>query len=406
MSLYEVLKASKTERFPDYWTLLWGRKLSASMIKTITGTLPLTFRSNGNDLLNYRIYGTADGAGVQTENEFDYITAQILNCYVSTNGTITYSAYDRGVIVPVQPSTTYTLVMKRYAKEGERVDDVSAVATTTLPERGTQGRMLFYAVYGDILQTFTTDADEYFVYFKFCNTIKSHLDEQLQSIMLIKGSIAPTSHIPYGYKLPLTVESGETENLFDENTVTRDQSINHETGNTFSSQSSYLSDYIDINDAVALSILISNVSGTIASQANRGWCYFDAQQNFISGITWIGRTFTSVTFTVNSVPENAKYLRFSFDKNIDAITLVKGSTPPDHYIPHRYTSDIPIYIGDSKLLSSDYIDYESGKIVRDGTPQDPPLPLPAIETFKGKNTLDSTETLGEVTIKGQIKPQS
>ena len=32
--------------------------------------------------------------------------------------------------------------------------------------------------------------------------------------------------------------------------------------------------------------------------------------------------------------------------------------------------------------------------------------LPVIETFNGENTLDSTETLGEVTIKGQIKPQS
>lgn len=31
-------------------------------------------------------------------------------------------------------------------------------------------------------------------------------------------------------------------------------------------------------------------------------------------------------------------------------------------------------------------------------PTDPPLPLPAIETFKGTNTLDSTETLGETTI--------
>lgn len=36
-------------------------------------------------------------------------------------------------------------------------------------------------------------------------------------------------------------------------------------------------------------------------------------------------------------------------------------------------------------------------------PTDPPLPLPAIETFNGENTLDSTETLGEVTIKGRIK---
>lgn len=31
-------------------------------------------------------------------------------------------------------------------------------------------------------------------------------------------------------------------------------------------------------------------------------------------------------------------------------------------------------------------------------PTDPPLPLPAIETFKGTNTLDSRETLGETTI--------
>ena len=38
-------------------------------------------------------------------------------------------------------------------------------------------------------------------------------------------------------------------------------------------------------------------------------------------------------------------------------------------------------------------------------PTDPLLPLPAIETFKGENTLDSTETVGEVTIKGKIKEE-
>lgn len=37
-------------------------------------------------------------------------------------------------------------------------------------------------------------------------------------------------------------------------------------------------------------------------------------------------------------------------------------------------------------------------------PTDPPLPLPAIETFSGENTLDSTETVGEVTIKGYRIP--
>jgi hypothetical protein len=36
-------------------------------------------------------------------------------------------------------------------------------------------------------------------------------------------------------------------------------------------------------------------------------------------------------------------------------------------------------------------------------PIDPPLPFPPIPTYKGENTLSSTETLGEVTIKGRIK---
>lgn len=36
-------------------------------------------------------------------------------------------------------------------------------------------------------------------------------------------------------------------------------------------------------------------------------------------------------------------------------------------------------------------------------PTDPPVPLQPIPTHKGKNTLSSTEALGEVTIKGKIK---
>ena len=35
-------------------------------------------------------------------------------------------------------------------------------------------------------------------------------------------------------------------------------------------------------------------------------------------------------------------------------------------------------------------------------PTDPPAPLPAIQTYQGENTLSSTETLGEVSVKGRI----
>ena len=39
-------------------------------------------------------------------------------------------------------------------------------------------------------------------------------------------------------------------------------------------------------------------------------------------------------------------------------------------------------------------------------PTDPPVPLPVINAYKGENTLSSTETVGEVSVKGKIKETS
>lgn len=66
-SLYELLKASKGLPVSDSYAALWGKSAAESGIKTLTGTLPMTFRSNGTALINYRIFGTAEGVGVQTE---------------------------------------------------------------------------------------------------------------------------------------------------------------------------------------------------------------------------------------------------------------------------------------------------------------------------------------------------
>lgn len=57
MKLIQAQKAAKTNIFPDYWTLLYGRRLSDIMIKTLTGTLPLTFRTSETALRSWTIYG-------------------------------------------------------------------------------------------------------------------------------------------------------------------------------------------------------------------------------------------------------------------------------------------------------------------------------------------------------------
>ena len=70
------------------------------------------------------------------------------------------------------------------------------------------------------------------------------------------------------------------------------------------------------------------------------------------------------------------------------------------------TSNYDLMIGDSKLGEEEYVDFSEQKIYKDVsgtiTPTDPPAPLPAIDAYQGENTLSSTETLGEVTVKGRI----
>lgn len=269
LKMNEVLKASKLGGgAPNYWTELFARRMAGGWkVTELTGTLPLTFRSNGDDILNYRIYGTADGAGVQTENLLGkslFTDGKTAN----STGAIVYNGFRTATedAINVNSSTAY------FAWETD-VNGVQSIVSGYDENDNYIGRMFVSS--GTVVNT----SEYYKVRFTFFTNISMHALKisEIDNIIFVKGSTAPETYIPYGYKLPLKLTSG-TE-----------------------------------------------------------------------------------------------------------------------------SKDTDIYIGDSKLLSSDYVDYESGKIVRDGTPQDPPLPFPKIETFKGENTLSSTETLGEVTIKGIIK---
>lgn len=70
LSLYEILKASKTGVAPDMWTALagknWGGADSGHEVKELTGTPPLSFRADGTPLLDYTIYGNTVQSGTPT----------------------------------------------------------------------------------------------------------------------------------------------------------------------------------------------------------------------------------------------------------------------------------------------------------------------------------------------------
>ena len=70
LSLYEILKASKTGIAPDMWTSLagmnWGGADSGHEVKELTGIPPLSIRSNGTMLLDYLISGNMTQTGTPT----------------------------------------------------------------------------------------------------------------------------------------------------------------------------------------------------------------------------------------------------------------------------------------------------------------------------------------------------
>lgn len=278
MNFYEILKTKKLGRgSPDYWTQLFAEHVGGKgewKIAELTGTLPITFRSNGTALINYRIYGTADGAGVQTEN----LVESVEQGTWSVTGFVKSDATTRcrvGNVIDIVGGQQYTIYLECPSHNGLLNIQFKNDAGISKGETGWQN----VGASGSYTATVPSDATKATVILAIDSGSGECSPTNFQNIMLVKSSTPPESYIPHGYKLPLTTSGTESK-------------------------------------------------------------------------------------------------------------------------------DTDIYIGDSKLLSGDYVDYESGKIIRNGAPQDPPLPLPAIETFKGENTLDSTETLGEVTIKGQIKPQS
>lgn len=73
LSLYEILKASKTGLAPDMWTALagmnWGGAGSGAETKELTGVPPLSFTANGQPLIDYLISGNMEQTGTPTSSD-------------------------------------------------------------------------------------------------------------------------------------------------------------------------------------------------------------------------------------------------------------------------------------------------------------------------------------------------
>lgn len=188
------------------WDLMWNRHAKIFReTKKISGTPPLTFKSNGRPLKNYRIYGnTVNGnsVGNKTANIFNpentLVNMAFINNKIDTlnNRCIIYA--------PVVQGMTYTLVLQH------PVEQIESVFTTDEPQNGITFRIdndTTWIKHGQNISTASRSND---------NASANYIAFQIRDVtesekaMIVSGSTPPEAYEPYGYNIPVVINNVTT----------------------------------------------------------------------------------------------------------------------------------------------------------------------------------------------------
>lgn len=309
-----------------------------------TTTLPLTIEASTTDAIeNYQVYGTSEGAGVETENLFVEGEYSLDGHYLKSDGSTENNQYwSISEYISVSPDTKYTMYNCAETTPGFCWYDANKnyISGDTFNNRS--------AV------TVTSPATAKYVRLSVCTTTYAYGTKNSDVFKLVIGSAYPS------YKIPILCQSEiVTENLFDKNaTDTNNGYVDgyhlKNDGTTGSNSSWAISEYMPITGGLNYTFNYGTLSSSPAI------CYYDSGRHYIGGVPYGGQNPKVV-----SVPQNTSYIRFSFMKSYaDDIMFVQGDSLPDHYIPHFYQSNYDLFIGDTKLYEDEYLDFSEQKVYK------------------------------------------
>lgn len=182
---------------------------------TKAGISPITFVSNGENLVDYRIDGASGGVGDRTANLYNESAAADTNYYINNNGnSVIGSSGDRFLQVGIDatPSTYYVFSWLNVFLGSE---DNSAYIR--IAEYTANNQFILRTLCDCLAQT-----DNAFLFYTGNNTTyidvridseTSRRGQHLSGIMIVSGNTAPTNYEPYGYKIPV-VCGGTTTNIY------------------------------------------------------------------------------------------------------------------------------------------------------------------------------------------------
>lgn len=205
LSLYEILKASKTGIAPDMWTALagknWGGKDSGAEVKELTGIPPLSFTADGTPLLDYLISGNMSQTGTPTPQN----PIQPSEC-----GDKTANLFDISVI-QTEGTANYYLT-----EDGTETSGVGWFITQYIPVNG--DNIIISGPAGTNPSICAYDENKQYLRGKKYNG--SNATISIQDAKFVRFSLVPTSEPhqkamlnygttilpfePYGYKIPIS----------------------------------------------------------------------------------------------------------------------------------------------------------------------------------------------------------
>lgn len=197
MNYKEVLKCLKMPNYVsnDFYSMLFARSIGsgAAGYGELTGTPPLTFTANGENLLDYRIYGANGGVGEQTENLINPVEYTNQR-YVDSNGNLGVSSVWVVYYVPVIAGEIYTCSGMSTELSVAYIGYCDAKKNII----GTVGERI-----GTSSQTVTAPANaEYLAISVRYRSAKTP--------MCVLGSTVPAQYIPFGYQINAEVGDGVT----------------------------------------------------------------------------------------------------------------------------------------------------------------------------------------------------
>lgn len=226
MNLYDLYRAVKTGYAPDLRTMGYARVLrnaAVSVIKTLSGALPLSFVANGQPLLGYTLYGDAVqdgtpapdapvdvvGCGDRTENLLDF-NAEAIERIGSFGSLECAGKTVKFVLEDGKTNYGFYIVSNLMLKKGSYTISAQITDTLTVKDASSYGfRIKIGGTWTDCKPnqkiTLIEDAPITAAFYTGMPNKGSGYVE-VSNIMLNAGETA-LPYEPHGYRIPISVQA-------------------------------------------------------------------------------------------------------------------------------------------------------------------------------------------------------